>query len=359
MRMPRLTTCAVAAWFVLGTALSAQHRPDRMMADELFDAYREQGPRVVSDAIASMSMGTRFERFRADFEARVFPGWQRGPQTPPQAMFMLEVAVATDGRRHSYPGWEKFVTLGAVLLSDRTEPPGANVTADAFEVLWHQTAVAFLDGLQNPFQRDRAGVQTMTGRIAAVAAPAGAPPLLVEPWVELARGVSLELMSIDRPEGLDVLGPEALKHYRQAVAAGSGDTRAEATLRSARLLTRLRRPAEALAMLIQFDDTWTSDATYRYWQPLLLGQALEALGRSDDAVLSYRRALRVVPSAEAPRVAVMALEAKRQRSTEAAAQLMAIEATRDSVVDPWRSYRDGDARFFQARLDALREMSRR
>ena len=148
---------------VLGAALAAQHRPDRMMADELFEAYREQGPRVVSGAIASMSMAPRFERFRADFEARVFPEWQRRSHRPLQAMFMLEVAVATTGFRHSYAGWEKFVTLGATFLSDRSEPPGTNPAADAFEVLWHQTAVAFLDGLQDPFQRDRVGVQTMTG----------------------------------------------------------------------------------------------------------------------------------------------------------------------------------------------------
>lgn len=326
------------------------------MADELFDAYRADGPRVVAEAVASMS--PRFERFRVDFETRVFPEWQRGPHGPLQAMFMLDVAVATDGQRRSYPGWEAFVTLGSDLLSHRSEPPGTNPAADAFEILWHQTAVAFLDGLQDPFLRDRAGVQPMTGRIAAVAAPAGAPPLLVSPWVELTRGLSLELITIDRPEGLDVLAPEALTHYRQAAAAGSGGIRAEATLRAARLLTRLTRPAEAMAMLADFDDVWTTDATYRYWHRLLRGQALETLGRPDDAVVSYEEALRVMPSAEAPRIAIAALQVKRQRSTEAAAQLAAMDVTPDPVVDPWRWYRDGDARFFRARLGALREMSR-
>lgn len=357
MTKPRWTSWAVAVWLLLGTALAAQRRADRMMADELFDTYRTQGPRVVSDAVASMS--PRFERFRRDFETRVLPEWQRGPHEPLRAMFMLDIAIATGGRRHDYPEWENFITLGSAFLSGRSEPPGTNAAADAFEILWHQTAVAFLDGLQDPFLRDRIGVQSMAGRMAAVAAPDGAPPLLVAPWVEVARGTSLELISIDRPEGLDVLGPEALKHYRQAAAAGSGGTRAEATLRSARLLTRLKRPAEAMATLADFDDAWTSDVTYRYWQRLLRGQALEALDRPDEAVLAYEDALQIAPSAEAPRIALVAVQVKRHRQTEAAAQLAAIEATPDPVVDPWWSYRDGDARFFHARLDALREMSRR
>jgi hypothetical protein len=92
---------------------------------------------------------------------------------------------------------------------------------------------------------------------------------------------------------------------------------------------------------------------------LLRGQALEALDRPDDAVATYQDALRIVPSAESARIAIMALQMKRQRSADVAEQLAAIKAAPDPVVDPWRSYRNGDARFFQARIDTLREMSRR
>lgn len=358
MTTPRWTVCVASASIVLSATLLAQ-RPGRMMADALFDAYRAQGPRVMSDALSSMTTGQRFEQFRADFESRVLPEWQRGPRTRLQAAFMLEIAVATDGRRHSYQGWESFLTLGSTFLSNRPEPPGANPDADAFEVLWHQTTVAFLDTLQDPFVRERAGVKPMAARIAAVPAPVGEAQVLVVPWVEIARGFSLELITIDRPEGLDVLGPDALKHYRQAAAAGAGEIRAEATLRAARLLMRMKRSGEAMAVLTDFDDAWTSDVTYRYWQHLLRGQALEALDRPDDAVATYQDALRIVPSAESARIAIMALQMKRQRSADVAEQLAAIEAAPDPVVDPWRSYRDGDARFFQARIDTLREMSRR
>ena len=160
MTTPRWTVCVASASIVLSATLLAQ-RPGRMMADALFDAYRAQRPRVVSDALSSMTTGQRFEQFRADFESRVLPEWQRGPRTRLQAAFMLEIAVATDGRRHSYQGWESFLTLGSTFLSNRPEPPGANPDADAFEVLWHQTTVAFLDTLQDPFVRERAGVKPM------------------------------------------------------------------------------------------------------------------------------------------------------------------------------------------------------
>jgi hypothetical protein len=356
MKAPASTAWVFAAVAVAASMpVHAQRRPERMMADELFEAYRAAGPEALPKAGA---MSPRFERFRDDFETRVLPAWKAGPRQPLQAMFMLEVAMLTEGRRHGFPRWEDFLTLGSAFLAGRPEPPGTNPAADAFEILWHQTAVAFLDGLQDPVLTDRIGVQPMKDRMAAVPARAGETQVLVEPWVELARGLTLERIALDHPEGFDVLGPQALTHYQQAVAAGSGATRAEATLRGASVLIDLRRPAEALTMLTGFETAWTTDETYRYWQPLLRGRALEALNRPDEAVPSYQDALRIVPSAEAPRVAIMALETKRRHTAEAAAQRSAIEHARTSTVDPWRSYRDGEARFLQARLDALRAMSR-
>lgn len=390
MRKSRWTLCTVALSLLVATGLTAQRRPDRMMADELFDAYQSHGPRVVAEAIESMP--SRFERFRSDLESRVLPTWRHDGDVTRHALFLLELAIATNGRRHSYVGWETLLERGSTLLAERPQAPGADASTDAFEVLWHQTAVAFLDTLQDPFLRDRVGVQPMTDRIAATRPPNGAVPVLVDPWVALARGVSLELMSLARPEGLVVFGPEALKQFDHARRFGADGTRLEATLRAARVLLRLSRPAEALQSLSEIDS---SDLTYRYWLHLLRGQALDALGRPDEAASSYQAALRLVPSAETARVALLVLSVKRLRTTDVATQLSAFQRTSDAAaelasvaptqvapdpaaplapdaaapattadvaggsIDPWRSYRDGDARFLQARLTALREMSRR
>jgi hypothetical protein len=353
----RAPWAAVACIAALGAAPAPQRRLDRLMADELFEVYRTDGPGVLATALASPT-ASRVDRFRDDFETRVLPVWRRGPHRAIQAMFMLDLAIGMNGRR-AFPGWEDFITRGSEFLAGRADPPGASPAADAFEILWHKTAVAFLDGLQDPVRTDRLGIQPMAGRFAAVPAAAGAPPVLVDPWVELVRGRALERITLDRPEALDVLGPEAVKHFRQATSAGHPDTSAEAASRAAALLIRLARPADALATLADPGDVSTADRTFRFWRELLRGKALEALGRADDAVRAYEEALRLAPSAETPRIAMLALATRRGRSDDVAAQLAALHATPDPVVDPWRTYRDGDARLLPERLSALREMSRR
>jgi hypothetical protein len=356
MTHARHAASVMGAWILLASLPADQTRPERMKPDELFDAYRIQGPRVVADAIGAMS--NQFDRFRSDFEARVLPAWRSGSDRHLHATFMLEIAIATAGESHRYPEWDRFITSAGTLLSDRPERPGTDAAADAFEILWHQAAVAFLDGLQNPALRDRVGVQPMAGRFAAVPARAGASAVLVSPWAELARGVSVELFSIDHPEALDVLGPSAVEHYRLAISGG-GSARAEAELRSAHVLTRLGRPVESLGILAELDDTRASDVTYRYWRELLRGQALDALGRLEDAVHAYEDALRIVPSAQTPHVAIAVIRSKQHRSADAAVQLEALHRNEDTSADLWSTYRDGDARFLGQRLTALREASRR
>ena len=124
------------------------------------------------------------------------------------------------------------------------------------------------------------------------------------------------------------------------------------------MLLRLARANEALARLETFEDKWTTDAVLRYWRWLVRGKALEALGRADEARAAYGEALALVPTAQSPRVALMAMDLTHG-NREAADRLAAeIRTAPDPVSDPWWSYPHGDLRFLTSRLAALREMSR-
>jgi hypothetical protein len=78
-------------------------------------------------------------------------------------------------------------------------------------------------------------------------------------------------------------------------------------------------------------------------------------------VLAYRAALAIVPSAQSPHVAMMALEFKRD-ARQPGRQIGADVLRRpnpDATVDPWWTYAHGDYRFFAARLKELRQAGRR
>ena len=159
----------------------AGQRPDLMMGDELYAAYLAQGPPVLGQAFPTLG---RFETFRADFRTRVLTKWEAGERGPKQAMFMLDVALATQPKR--YLMWSDFLLLGQSYLRQRPEPIGVNPRLDAFELLWNKTVIAFLAGRRQPDLVDEL-MKRLQRRIVAVA-PAEGPPALVDPWIELARG---------------------------------------------------------------------------------------------------------------------------------------------------------------------------
>lgn len=337
-----------------GAQPQQQAKPERMDGAELFAAYAGGG----GDQLLARAFPTqpRFEAFRNDFRDRVLTEWEGVDRTPIRAMFMLDIAIASLNRGYYY--WADFIYLGSGYIRRRADPPGANASFDAFEILWHKTAVALLQGRRRPDLVADTGVSPLKGRMETAppltdSTPAPRP-VLVDPWIALARGFAEEGFAIDMPATLDKRGAAALDHYREALEYEA--TRAEATLRSAWLLVRMKRAAEALALLDACDDRWTNDAVFLYWRRLFRGKALDTLDRPDEAMRAYEDALTFAPTAHSPRVGMMAIEFKRNRTEAAEGIATALGRTPDPVIDPWWTYDHGDWRFFPARLRALKAM---
>lgn len=322
-----------------------------MLADELFVAYVAADEQVLTSAFPT---NARFEEFRKDFRGRVLKQWEAAARRPIHAAFMLDVAHVAELARFRY--WADFIALGATYLRERAEPPGVDASADAFEIAWYKAAVALHHGRRRP-DLAAAVVVDLYGRMTAVPAPPPAPPMLVDPWITIARGFAEEAFAIDDPSLIGRRGRNALTHYQEALRHAS--TRAEAAVRAARILLRLEQPADALTLLDTFEDGSTTDPVFRYWQRLFRGEALDALGRQDEAVAAYTGALAIVPNAPSPRLAMMAMAVLRHADAAAEAEAAAVRTAPDPVVDPWWNYPHGDRRFLEDRMAAMRALSRR
>jgi hypothetical protein len=123
------------------------------------------------------------------------------------------------------------------------------------------------------------------------------------------------------------------------------------------VLIRLGRFSEARSALERAGDP-SEDPYVRYWARLFRGAAADGLGDPSAAARAYTAALDLVPGAQSPAVALMALTFTHDEPD--AAVLHAIHIRRGAdVVDPWWEYGYGDRRFLETRLARLREMARR
>jgi hypothetical protein len=127
----------------------------------------------------------------------------------------------------------------------------------------------------------------------------------------------------------------------------------------ARLLLDSKHPLEAVGALDRIQDGWTTEGVVLYWSRLIRGKALAALDRVDEANRAYVNALETVPSAQSPRVGIMALESRRGRSEKAEAISKDVRTAADPVNDPWWIYPHGDIRFFPQWEKMLRAMAAR
>lgn len=339
----------VAALGLSGRAqLPAQQTPDTMMGEELYAAYLASGPGILAKAFPT---NQRYEAFRNNFHDRVYDGWALLPRAPSKAMFMLDIALAAFP--HGYLYWADFLQLGQTYLRTRSAPIGLNAELDAFELQWNKTAIAVLAGRRQPDLVDTL-VRPLIAENRIVPVPLANRQALVDPWIALIAGFVEEGYIIEDPKRIPDRGPRAIAAYEKAAAFEA--TRAEATVRIARLLLDSSRPSDALAVLDKFDDAWTTEGVLHYWARLLRGKTLAVLDRPDLAKAAYQSALELLPSAQSPRIGIMAIEAKRGRAAIAEAISTDVRTAPDPVNDPWWIYAHGDVRFFPQWEKALRAM---
>lgn len=348
-----LLTTVVAA----GLALQAQSPPVTIAT--LLDAYAAGDYGVIGRSLDSEET---FERLREELDDTAADWSARPPRM--MAVFLLDFALAAHNRQWKH--WLDVICVGRQFQTSvpvggscrkalGRRPIGLDATADAFEIAWHKTSVALLEGLRRPDYVADEGINPLNDRWTPAPRPDG-EPRLVDPWIALHRGVVREQEAIVSPAKLEEGGRAAIAHYDEAARYPS--TRAEALTRKARLLLQFGESDEALATLESFVEP-AADPAVEYWKHLFRGRTLVALGRHDEAASAYERARTLVPGAQAPVVGLMALELGRDQRAEAYNWAELVRRPPDvQAHDPWWDYWSGDFRLFAERLVELRRMAR-
>jgi tetratricopeptide (TPR) repeat protein len=336
-----------AIWCI--SAPSAQQA--RSTLDLLLDAYAAGDTQILERTVTT---NERFEKIRKELRDDAADRWLK-EWRPITAVFFLDLATVAVNRNFLY--WLDVLKEGRNFVVRRPTLIGANPQEDAFEIAWHKTSVALLEGVKRPDFVDEQGIAPLARRIVAVAPtdPAAAPRL-VDPWIELARGFVEEQWTLLQKGQLRQRGQAAIAHYQ--AAAEHESTRAEALVRLGWTLVRLGRPADALVELDKFSNS-TDDASLRYWNRLFRGRAFEVLDLSEDASREYRAALEIVPRAQTPTVALSVLELRRDQQERAFEYANDVRTAPARMTDPWWVYNEGDFRFFKQRMIELRAMARR
>ena len=129
----------------------------------------------------------------------------------------------------------------------------------------------------------------------------------------------------------------------------------EARLRLGKLLLDVGRAVEAESLLAEVDER-AADERQRYLARLFLGRVAELLGRPEEALHLYRRALEAWPDSQAAR---FALAHALERSSGPSAPLVLVGATLgasrrlDRADDPWWLYLFGPIELTRALLEQV------
>jgi tetratricopeptide (TPR) repeat protein len=273
------------------------------------------------------------------------------------AAFLLELAVAhpLSGRAVS------ALTRGRAMVLRRPARIGDNPTEDRFEILWHQAAlgitqqhlsitshVAYLEDVLPRFEEAAArGVRldtrfaltrAVTEALVCCSGMQGLPPRRSPGGALMARP------TID----------SALTLFQQA--AVHPPLRAEALIRSGKLLFEGGRHAQALAVLEQVHGE--DDATLTLVRHLTHGRVLDALNRPAEAAVAYQLALDANPAAQ---LAAIGLAAAHLRAGNTAEAARIADVARRLPPLPGQGIRpldSGDYRFVRSWLAEIRRMRR-
>lgn len=305
-------------------------RPVPVEVQTLADAYDRGSYDAVTKMLAqSKDLANVIRAFRSSDSP-----WPNAPQRT--AVFALEMALAGLRSDNAYARDEGGRLLGEYHTRVR-QPAGA----DAFECQWFYTEAAALEGLFMP-------------ESALLFVPRALQRCADNPRLHLAYAFVSEQQWL-RGGMTTEQKAEVVTRYEAAIKFPN--TAVEARIRAARMLVALGDADRAIALLDN-STRQAADKEMRYFAHLVLGQALRAKGRSDEAAAAYRAALDVWPGAQSARVALMTLLVAAGKHDDAAALADAAQAAGDDVFDPWWTYWLGDFRDYPAILARLREMGR-
>jgi len=180
-----------------------------------------------------------------------------------------------------------------------------------------------------------------------------------EPRLALERGIAQELRAAPFYAPGKETPADVVKHREDAVtayttAARVESVRPEALLRLGRVNLDLGKNDEALTALDGIEPA-AKDSDVIYLARLFRGQALERLGKIDDARQSYTRALEVRPDAQTASVALAALEFRRGDKAAADQRVRQLLSRMAQPDDPWWEYWPGDFRLGPDLMRAMRE----
>lgn len=145
-------------------------------------------------------------------------------------------------------------------------------------------------------------------------------------------------------------------HEAQQSLEGLSDVEAvgpEAKVRLGEIHLRHGDVAGALDLFTAADGD-SRDPYIVYLARFLAGQALERQHRNAEAIVAYRSALRVMPGAQSASIALAADLFQADDHVEAGRLIIASLSSGRRVVDPWRTFGDGDDRFWPELIAALR-----
>ena len=180
-----------------------------------------------------------------------------------------------------------------------------------------------------------------------------------EPRLALERGIAQELRAApfyapgkEPPADIARHREDAVTAYTAAARVES--VRLEALLRLGRVNLDLGKNEEALTALNGLEPG-AKDPDAIYLGRLFRGQALERLGKIDEARESYTRALDVRPDAQTASVALAALEFRRGDRAAADQRVRQLLSRTAQPDDPWWEYWPGDFRLGPDLVRAMRE----
>ena len=371
--------------FAPGARLRAGQDPRATPFDTLYRSYADGNYNIVAKEIRTVADLNALNPPKPDELRKWLGAWDRT-----KAAYLLELAVAAGPLSRSAE--TALISEGRLYVISRTPALGTSPSDDEFEVLWHKTAIAQLEGI--PYlQAEMLYLDTLDLRYTA---RRGEPKRTLDPRLVFQRAVAVEQYCWRAPEGIQgslppppstntdnsvrIVGGQPLeiapgienknsarflsrkecladgaKRYTAAAAAPANAP--EAFTRAAWLKAQLGAYKDAIELIDRAPAT--DDKVVTYWHQLFRARILAGLNRDEEAEREYRAALATREFAQSANIGLALTLFKLDRVDDARALAAAIRQGPKDSVDPWWTYLGADARFVTTWVREVREKIRR